>query len=215
MARRTTNTNKLLPLLTVALALAACEAGSGDTGDATESATTAPGETGETGAPTTGPDVATGGSSGDGETTGDASSGGGETVDATTGGTGGETSAEETGEGTTGEPIDEPEIAGMYTDEYGSMHTIDAMAWKIDTSVFHVLAVDNDTDHLVAENDAANDFNPELFSRFDWYLEGDVIYYCQTAYDAASQAAAEATPAADSADLMMGCGGFPWTLLTP
>lgn len=201
------------------LAFAGCEAGAGDTGDATtDNATSGPGETG---APTTGASEDTGQTAETGvdASTGEPGSSGTETGDDTTGETGatGETTADAstTDEGSTGEPVEEPEISGMYTDEYGSMHMIDVLAWNIDTSVFHVLAVDNTSDHLVARNDAANDFFPDLYSRFDWYAEGEDLYFCQTAYGALTEAEAEMMAPADVADLMMGCGGFPWTLLTP
>lgn len=213
-------THKLLHLLPAGLlALAACESGSGDTTDAsTEDATTAD----ETGAPTTGADTDATGDSGEtgvAATTEDTSESaeGDATTDLTGGTTADDTTTGDatTDDGTTGAPIEAPEIAGMYTDEYGSMHTVDVLAWTIDTSVFHVLAVDNAGDHLVARNDAANDFFPDLYSRFDWYLEGEELYFCQISYDAPSEADAEMTAPADVADLMMGCGGFPWTLLTP
>lgn len=216
--------NRLLWIVPVVGLLAGCEAGSGDTEDAT---TNDAATSGETGAPTTGAAGTDGTEAGGlteetgvaptaGETGGaDTSDGTGETtVDEGVSDDG--TTDENTTDGeTTGEPAVEPEIAGMYTDEYGSMHTIDAETWTLDTSVFHVLSVDNDTDHLIAENDAVNDFFPGLFSRFDWHVEGADVFYCQTAYDAASQADAEATEPADGDDLVMGCGGFPWTLLTP
>ncbi|MBL9099998.1 MAG: hypothetical protein JNL82_03515 [Myxococcales bacterium] len=127
----------------------------------------------------------------------------------------GETGEATTGEATTGAAVDEPAIAGSYTDEYGSMHTIDAAAWTIDAAIFHLVAVDNEAVHLVARNDAANMYNPDLYSRFDWHVDGDAIFYCQSAFDAADADAAEATPAADGADMATGCGGFPWTRLNP
>lgn len=218
----TSNKNILHMLPAALLAFAGCVVGSGDTGDATtengetpaatdpaatEGAPTEPteatedgGQTGETGVSTTGDD----------DTSSDDA-----TAPTTTDDTGDTTAGDTTTDATTGEPVEAPEIAGAYTDEYGSMHTVDALAWTIDTAVFHVLAVDNAADHLVAQNDAANEYFPELYSRFDWHVEDKAVYYCQTAYDAPSEAAAEATTPADGADLVMGCAGFPWTLLTP
>ncbi|MDC0720916.1 hypothetical protein [Nannocystis bainbridge] len=114
-----------------------------------------------------------------------------------------------------GDAPEVPEIEGEYTDQYGGKHTIDADAWTMGTDVFHVLSFDNERDRLVAQNDADNAFNPDLFSRFDWHVDGDDVYYCQSAFDAADEAAAEAATAADPTDLMTGCSGFPWTSLTP
>jgi hypothetical protein len=84
-------------------------------------------------------------------------------------------------------------------------------------SIVHLTSYDNGTRYAVGENDKKKSFNPSLWSRFDWAWDGSDLYFCQTAYDAASEAAAEATPAADSSDLTpagTGCNGFPWSGLT-
>ena len=39
------------------------------------------------------------------------------------------------------------------------------------------------------------------------------MYYCQSTYDAADEAAAESAVSADSSDLDAGCGGFSWSQL--
>jgi hypothetical protein len=50
----------------------------------------------------------------------------------------------------------------------------------------------------------------------DWSIDGSNAWFCQTAYDAADADAALATPAADATDPAIdGCGGFPWSYLTP
>lgn len=214
-----TLTNKrcyLLPTVGL-LALAGCGSSGGDTDESTTES--APATSDETGEPTTGTTADTAGSTTGtdvAETTADATGTSTDTGDDTTGTPGETTAAETTTDGeTTSAPVGEPEIAGAYTDEYGSMHLIDAATWTLDTSVFHILAFDNDADYLVAGNDPANEFFPDLFSRFDWSIDGDAVHYCQTAYDAPDQQTAESTPPADPGDLTTGCGGFPWTLLTP
>jgi hypothetical protein len=108
------------------------------------------------------------------------------------------------------------EIVGTYADDFGGTHDITADTWTMNgVGVFHILSVDNDADWLVAQNDAANEFNPDLYSRMDWMESGGDLWFCQTAYDAATQADAEATAAAGS-DPDTGCGGFSWTrLATP
>ena len=112
-------------------------------------------------------------------------------------------------------------IAGTYTDEWGVDHTIDASSWvqvsTYGTLVFAVLSFDNAAESLVAQNGSSNAFNPDLYSRFDWVdgADGD-LFYCQTAFDAATEEAAEATPRADDSDpANAGCGGFAWTNLVP
>lgn len=112
-----------------------------------------------------------------------------------------------------------PEIAGMYQDDYEGTHEIDGLAWKMGgqaASQFHLLELSNESRFLIAENDPANPYNPGKFSRFDWYQsDSQILYYCQTAYQAESAAAAKVSTPADPTDLTTGCGGFAWSQLTP
>jgi hypothetical protein len=110
--------------------------------------------------------------------------------------------------------VEELEIRGTWDDSWGGSHTIDETTWVSGSSVFHVTSYDNEADVLIAENDAANEWNGGLWSRYDWTWSGTQLYYCQTAYGAASEAEAEGTPRADDTDLAAGCGGFGWTELT-
>lgn len=115
----------------------------------------------------------------------------------------------------TGVCVAELEIIGSYTDDWNYDHDITQTEWTMDTSVFHISQYENDDDFLVAQNDAANQYNPDLWSRFDWTLDGTDLYYCQIAFDAATEAAALADTSADRADLATGCAGFEWSKLTP
>lgn len=110
--------------------------------------------------------------------------------------------------------VDEPAIVGEYTDEFGEMHVIDATTWTFAGSVFHIDQWDNEAMFLIAQNDEDNTFSPGLWSRFDWVEEGIHTYYCQSVYDGATLEAALAG-SANRDDLMLGCGGFAWTNLTP
>ena len=65
-------------------------------------------------------------------------------------------------------------------------------------------------DYLIAENDAGNSYNPGLFSKFEWTMDNGDLYYCQSAYNAATAADAM-NAAADATDIAAGCGGFGWT----
>ncbi len=113
------------------------------------------------------------------------------------------------------------QIAGTWIDAFGGTHTIDETSWTQDYGygapwVFHVAAYDNDQAWLVAENDVANGYNASLWSRFDWAWSGEVLYYCQSAFDAPDQQSARDAPSPDVSDLdVAGCGGFPWTTLSP
>ena len=110
-------------------------------------------------------------------------------------------------------------IIGVYTDGWGGEHTITADDWTIgytgsDPSVFAILSFDNTDKYVIAQNDVANTYSPELFSRFDWTEPDGALYYCQTAYAAETEQAAMDTVAADATDLTTGCGSFPWSELT-
>lgn len=104
-------------------------------------------------------------------------------------------------------------IGGTWDDGY-FQHTIDEAAWTMGDGVFHVAETSVDARFLIAQNDAGNEFFPGLWSRFDWHFDDTDLYYCQSAYDAADQAAA-AESESDPSQLDSGCGGFAWSSLTP
>jgi hypothetical protein len=108
-------------------------------------------------------------------------------------------------------------IAGTYTDEFGTEHVVDDVSWTqtfpgSSPTTWTITSYDNDGMFVIAQNSPDDPYNPDLWSRFDW--TGDV-HYCQAAFGAATEADALATPRPDDADLEAGCGGFPWTDLTP
>jgi len=108
-----------------------------------------------------------------------------------------------------------PAIVGSYTDAYGTQQKITAITWTIGTSVFHLSQVDNTQSFAIAQNDCANAYFPGAWSRFDWtYDAAQSLWYCQTAYEAASAGQALQTPAANAQNLGAGCSGFPWSKLT-
>ncbi len=130
-----------------------------------------------------------------------------------------------------GDPADAPDggagggggfpLAGTWVDTFGTTHTITEDAWVQTAmgqdSTFDFVAIDTDLRQILAQNSPANPFNPSLFSRFDWVVDGEDIFVCQAAFDAASaQDAAAVAPSDDSDPLNGGCGGmFPWTQLLP
>jgi hypothetical protein len=110
----------------------------------------------------------------------------------------------------------EPEIAGVWTDAYGTTHAIDAFVWDQGWTSFDIERFSNFDRVVVAQNAANAPFFPGRWSRFDWTEFAGGVWYCQTAYDAASAWEARQTPAADPTDpANAGCGGFAWTQLTP
>ena len=79
-------------------------------------------------------------------------------------------------------------------------------------SLFHVTDYSNEGSWIVAQNDEYNEYNPLLWSKFEWTWDADgELYYCQSAYDAATEEDAFAAEGADATDLSGGCGGFGWS----
>ena len=121
-------------------------------------------------------------------------------------------------------------IIGEYTDPYGTIHEVSNTIWSQIMfvegmegmegmemiSVFKVESYSTEDQYIIAQNSSDNEYSPSLWSRFDWHMIEDELWYCQTRYDAASADEALNTAAADSSDITSeGCGPFPWTALTP
>lgn len=107
-------------------------------------------------------------------------------------------------------------IDGTWNDGFAD-HVIEESTWNIGgNSNFLIRWIAPTEDYLIAQNHWDNPYFPELWSRFDWHIDDTgAVYYCQSAYNAADQAAAEAVTGADASDMTAGCGGFAWSLLTP
>lgn len=106
-------------------------------------------------------------------------------------------------------------IVGTYSDEFGDTHTITETEWTNAAGGFLISEWSNDEMWLVAQNADTNDFNPDLWSRFDWTWAGEQLYYCQSVYDGLTVDDALAGSADPSDPATTGCGDFPWTMLNP
>ncbi|MCX4242482.1 hypothetical protein [Paraliomyxa miuraensis] len=99
----------------------------------------------------------------------------------------------------------------------GITHVITEATWEqsssFGTSLYHIDAFDDEARWVVARGDAANEFFPDLYSRFDWTWANNVLHYCTAVFDAATPEDAIAGAASNPDDLEMGCGGFPWSPL--
>lgn len=126
------------------------------------------------------------------------------------------------------ETVDEGEdleIAGLWTDNFGSLHDITTEDWSMSfapleeggersVSLFLFESFSNEERVIIAQNDPNNAFSPSLFSRLDWAWDADLLYFCQTSYDSTTAEAAAAVTPADATNFETGCGGFGWSLLT-
>jgi len=104
-------------------------------------------------------------------------------------------------------------VVGVYEDDFGSSHSVSDDAWVSGDSRFEVVDFSDPGRFIIAENDDDNEYNPGLFSRFEWTYDGDDLFYCQSVYDAESEAEARSAERADADDLSSGCGGFAWSQL--
>jgi hypothetical protein len=103
-------------------------------------------------------------------------------------------------------------IVGTYTDDFADTHMISETEWINSAGSFAISQYSNEEMWLVAQNAEANEFNPGLWSRFDWAWDGEQLYYCQSVYDGPTIDDALAG-SADASDLMTGCGMFAWSQL--
>jgi hypothetical protein len=112
------------------------------------------------------------------------------------------------------------EVHGAWTDPFGGQITIDGVEITVGydgfpPSRFLVLA-GWEAQWILTRNAGDNPFSPGLYSRFD-FTPGEVTawLYCQTVFDGADAAAALGAARADADDLETGCGGFPWSPISP
>ena len=108
------------------------------------------------------------------------------------------------------------ELIGEYSDQWGSSHTVIADEWTQGASRFHIEYFINEDNVMIAHNDGVNEYSAGLWSRFDWVQHEGALYFCQTAYGAATFAEALETERGDDTDpANTGCGGtFGWTKLS-
>ena len=109
------------------------------------------------------------------------------------------------------------EINGSYTDNFSTSHTISNDTWVQGESSYTIVSYNNDTNTVIAQNAADNQFNPNKFSKFNYTdrsADGK-FYHCTVAYNADSLEAVIAVADADSSDPgTSGCGSFSWTQMT-
>jgi hypothetical protein len=111
-------------------------------------------------------------------------------------------------------------LLGSFLDDYGNSFRISAELFEqMPLHRFHVVSWHSRERYLIARNDDANPSDAGKWTRIDWMpLEGMAPYawaFCLTAYRAATEADARATPPADRAVPRTGCAGYPFSRLKP
>jgi len=137
----------------------------------------------------------------------------------------------------------EIEISGSYIDAYGSYVNVTSDAFttvypgddSAGPSVIDVTFFSNTMGFLVGKNSGAGSWYPGTWSRIDWHTataaqwgaaEAGKVAYCTSLYNAASEFAAMRLQTQlggavdpDVYDISLanstGCGGYPFTILTP
>ncbi len=112
------------------------------------------------------------------------------------------------------------ELLGRWTDDYGNAFRItDSLFEQLPSSRYHIVEWNLAERYFVARNDAANKGDAGKWTRVDWTrFEGMAPFtwgFCFTAYRAATQEKARATPPADRETPRTGCNGFPFSRMKP
>ncbi|MEM7124068.1 MAG: hypothetical protein AAF563_22515 [Pseudomonadota bacterium] len=117
------------------------------------------------------------------------------------------------------------EISGHFDDTFGHRHEIGAAHWMSfhddEEFLYRICTVYRQDGYLIAQNDAVQAYYPDMYSRFEWVIDGDDIWYCQQVFAADSHDEArdfDRHPRADSSNPGTGgCGvdgSIAWTKLS-
>ena len=83
---------------------------------------------------------------------------------------------------------------------------------------FNIIEINETEKYIIAQNDASNPNDPNLFSRFDYnMLNGDErLWICTIEYDARTEEEARSNQTSDFSDAadFRGCGGNGWIPIT-
>ena len=116
------------------------------------------------------------------------------------------------------------EVKGTWTTSFGDTHVVEEDKWTESgetgegtfLSIFHVEDYFNDDNYVVMQNDADNNFDAELWSRFHWAWVGSNLYYCPISFSEESLSAAMALESPDDSDPVNdGCEDLGWIPLLP
>ncbi|MEO6977438.1 MAG: hypothetical protein ABI113_03635 [Mucilaginibacter sp.] len=107
-------------------------------------------------------------------------------------------------------------MLGSFEDDYQIRYKITDTLWlQLSNTRFHIIKWNLEKKYIIAKNDAKNPGEGGLYTRIDYMTFDNMAPwkwgYCLTAYNAPTDAAAEATAAADRGNPMKGCGGYPFS----
>lgn len=107
-------------------------------------------------------------------------------------------------------------MLGSFEDDYQIKYKVTDSLWlQLPNTKFHIIKWNTEQKYIIAKNDSKNPGDGNLYTRIDYMIFDNMEPwkwgYCLTAYNAPTDAAAEATAAADRANPKKGCGGYPFS----
>jgi hypothetical protein len=112
--------------------------------------------------------------------------------------------------------LDPSQLQGAFLDDYGNRFRISDTLWEqLPHGRFHIVEWHAAQQFFVAQNDAANSADANLWTRIDWMpLTGMAPYtwaFCMTAYQAPTRDSARNTTAPNRDVPRTGCNGYPFS----
>ncbi|RYU95072.1 hypothetical protein [Emticicia agri] len=107
-------------------------------------------------------------------------------------------------------------LKGNFMDDYKITYTINDTLWtQKPNAKYHIIKWNEKEQYLIARNDKNNPADGGLYTRIDYMtfenMSPFLWGFCLSAYNAQTEAQAEAVKIADRANPRKGCNGFPFS----
>jgi hypothetical protein len=107
-------------------------------------------------------------------------------------------------------------LKGNFMDDYKITYSINDTLWiQKPNAKYHIIKWNEKEQYIIARNDKNNKADRDLYTRIDYMtfenMSPFLWGFCLSAYNASTEAAAEAVKIADRANPRKGCNGFPFS----
>ncbi len=107
-------------------------------------------------------------------------------------------------------------LKGSFMDDYKITYTINDSLWiQKPNAKYHIIKWNEKEQYIIARNDKNNPTDGGLYTRIDYMtfenMQPFLWGFCLSAYNASTEAAAEAVKIADRENPRKGCNGFPFS----
>lgn len=107
-------------------------------------------------------------------------------------------------------------IQGNFIDDYKITYTVNDTLWiQKPNAKYHIIKCNEKEQYIIARNDKNNPADAGLYTRIDYMtfenMSPFLWGFCLSAFNAPTEAAAEAVRIADRANPKKGCNGFPFS----